>query len=197
MAGARDPSKAAQWLTCVLNAGLLAGAVGVVAAEGLDLDRDGASTAREAALVLVRLLAFPVHVPPQIAPAPALWLLGVPAAPWPPSAAVALAPGLPLWGALVCGVLVLEAWLGMAWAAVGRHPHHAEKARTAERRRPGVIRTPPAIAGDLRITVSPRRRCVPPWRQARQWQREACAAPNSVGCPVSSAVRASSSSATA
>ena len=131
MAG--DRTGAAQWLACTLNAGLLAGAVGVVAAEGLDLDRDGAFTAREAALVLVRLLAFPVHVLLQLAPAPALQLLGVPDAPWPSSAAVAVALGLPLWGVLVCGVLVLEAWLGLVWEAAERYRHHAEKARTTER----------------------------------------------------------------
>ena len=37
MAGDRTRSGAAQWLACLLNAGLLAGAVGVVAAEGWDL----------------------------------------------------------------------------------------------------------------------------------------------------------------
>jgi hypothetical protein len=129
----RTRTGAAQWLACTFNAGLLAGAVGVVAAEGLDLDRDGAFTAREAVLVLVRLLAVPVHVLLQLAPAPALQLLGVPDAPWPSSAAVAVALGLPLWGVLVCGVLVLEAWFGMAWEAAERYRHHAEKARRAER----------------------------------------------------------------
>ena len=133
MAGDRTRTEVARWLACMLNAGLLAGAVGVVAAEGLDLDRDGAFTAREAALVSVRLLAFPVHVLLRLAPAPALQLLGVPDAPWPSSAAVAVALGLPLWGVLVCGVLVLEAWLGLVWEASGRHRHHAERARTAER----------------------------------------------------------------
>ncbi len=128
MARVRDPTEAAQWLACMLNAGLLAGAVGVVAAEGLDLDRDGAFTAHEALLVLVRLLAFPVHILLQLAPAPVLELVGVPPdAPWPSSAAVAVALGVPLWGVLVCGVLVLEAWLGMAWeAAAGRREHGAE-----------------------------------------------------------------------
>jgi hypothetical protein len=133
MAGDQTRTGAVQWLACLLNAGLLAGAVGVVAAEGLDLDRDGAFSAHEAVLVLVRLLAFPVHVLLQLAPASALQLLGVPDAPWPSSAAVAVALGLPLWGVLVCGVLVLEAWLGMVWEAGERYRHHAEEARTAER----------------------------------------------------------------
>ena len=127
MARVLDPTEAARWLACTLNAGLLAGALGVVAAEGLDLDRDGGFTAHEALLVLVRLLAFPVHLLLQLAPAPALQLLGLqPGAPWPSSAAVAVALGLPLWGVLVCGVLVLEAWLGMAWeAAAGRRAPRA------------------------------------------------------------------------
>ena len=125
MAGDHNPTKAAQWLACMLNAGLLAGAVGVVAAEGLDLNGDGAFSVHEAVLVLVRLLAFPVHVLLQLTPAPVLQLLGLPDAPWPSSAAVAVALGLPLWGVLVCGVLVLEAWLGMAWEAAGRHKRRA------------------------------------------------------------------------
>jgi len=121
MTGPRTNTEAAQWLACALNAGLLAGAVAVVAAEGLDLNRDGAFTAHEALLVLVRLLAFPVHVLLQLTPAPALEFLGLPpAAPWPSTAAVAVAFSLPLWGVLVCGVLVLEAWLGMAWEAAAR-----------------------------------------------------------------------------
>ena len=135
MARDRHPTEAAQWLTCAFNAALLAGAVAVVAAEGLDLDRDGAFTAHEAVLVPVRLLAFPVHLLLQLTPAPMLHLLGLPPdAPWPASAAVAVAPGLPLWGVLVLGVLVLEAWLGMAWeAGAGRRA-----------RRAGARRTPPA-----------------------------------------------------
>ncbi len=133
MTGDRTDTEAARWLACALNAGLLAGAVAVVAAEGLDLNRDGAFTAHEALLVLVRLLAFPVHVLLQLTPAPVLQLLGVPESPWPSSAAVAVALGLPLWGLLVCGVLVLEAWLGMAWEAAGRHKQRAEEARLAER----------------------------------------------------------------
>jgi hypothetical protein len=133
MAEDQTRTGAAQWLACLLNAGLLAGAVGVVVAEGWDLDRDGAFTVHEAVLVLVRLLAFPVHVLLQLAPAPVLQLLGVPDAPWPSSAAVAVALGLPLWGVLVCAVLVLEAWLEMVWEAAERYRHHAEEARTAER----------------------------------------------------------------
>ena len=135
MTGDRSPSKAAQWLACMLNVGLVTGAVCVVAAEGWDMNRDGAFTVHEALLVLVRLLAFPVHVLLQLTPAPVLQLLGVPEeAPWPSSAAVAVALSLPLWGLLVCGVLVVEAWLGMAWEAAQRHKRRAEEARLAERR---------------------------------------------------------------
>ena len=134
MAGNQGTTKAAQWLACLLNAGLLAGAVGVVAAEGLDLDRDGAFTVHEALLVLVRLLAFPVHVLLQLTPAPVLGLLGLPpAASWPSSAAVAVVLSLPLWGLLVCGVLVVEAWLGMAWEATRRHKRGSDNGRLAER----------------------------------------------------------------
>ena len=127
MAGDRDPSNAAQWLACTLNAGLLAGAVCVVAAEGLDLNRDGAFTVHEALLVLVRLLAFPVHVLLQLTPAPVLQLLGLPDAPWPSSAAVAVALSLPLWGLIVFGVLVVEAWLGMAWEAIAYQKQRARE----------------------------------------------------------------------
>ena len=133
MAGDRDQSNAAQWLACTLNAGLLAGAVCVVATEGLDLNRDGAFTVHEALLVLVRLLAFPVHVLLQLTPAPVLELLGVPEAPWPSSAAVAVALSLPLWGILACGVLVVEAWLEMAWEAVDARRQQERQDRLAER----------------------------------------------------------------
>ena len=133
MAGDRSPTKAAQWLACTLNAGLLAAAVCVVAAEGWDLNRDGAFTAHEALLVLVRLLAFPVHVLLQLTPAPVLELLGVPEAPWPSSAAVAVALSLPLWGILACGVLVVEAWLEMAWEAVDARRQQERQDRLAER----------------------------------------------------------------
>ena len=133
MARVRNPAEAAQWLACVLNAGLLAGAVGVVAAEGLDLDRDGAFTAHEALLVLVRLLAFPVHVLLQLTPTPVLQFLGVPDAPWPPSAAVAVALSLPLWGLLVCGALLIEARLEMVWEAAGGGGRHARRVWPAGR----------------------------------------------------------------
>ncbi len=56
----RSPSKAAQWLACMLNVGLVTGAVCVVAAEGWDLNRDGAFTVHEA-----------LHVPH-----PASWTIG-------------------------------------------------------------------------------------------------------------------------
>jgi hypothetical protein len=131
MTGDRNQAKAAQWLACTLNAGLVTGAVCVVAAEGRDLNRDGAFTVHEAVLVPVRLLAFPVHAPLQLTPAPAPQLLGVPEAPWPSSAAVAVALSLPLWGIFVCGVLVFEAWLETAWAAK-RHGRQKRKARLDE-----------------------------------------------------------------
>ncbi len=117
----------------MLNVGLLTGAVCVVVAEGWDLNRDGALTVHEALLVLVRLLAFPVHVLLQLTPAPVLQLLGLPEAPWPSSAVVAVALSLPLWGLLVCGVLVVEAWLEKAWEGVNARPRRERKDRLAER----------------------------------------------------------------
>ena len=119
MSGHQAPNKDAHWPACILNVCLLAGAVGVVGAEGWDLNGDGARIAREALLVLVRLLAFPVHVLLQLSPAPVLQFLGVPEAPWPSSAFVAVALSLPIWGFLVCGGLMVEAWLEMTWKAVG------------------------------------------------------------------------------
>ena len=121
MAGERDPAEAARRLTALLNAGLLAGAVCAVAAEGPDLDGDGEFTAHEALLVPVRLLAFPVHALLRVVPGPALEALGLaPDAPWPPSAAAAVALSVPLWGLLVCGALVLEARLAMALEGAAR-----------------------------------------------------------------------------
>ncbi len=133
MAGDRIRAGAARWLACMLNVGLLTGAVCVVVAEGWDLNRDGALTVHEALLVLVRLLAFPVHVLLQLTPAPVLQLLGLPEAPWPSSAAVAVALSLPLWGILVCSVLVVEAWIEMAWEGVNARRQQERKDRLAER----------------------------------------------------------------
>jgi hypothetical protein len=102
-------------LCWALNLGALAGALGVAAAEGWDVDGDGTLTVREALLVGVRLLAFPVHVLLRLAPAPLLGLLGIPErAPWPSNAAVAVAASLPMWGLFVTGGLVAAAWLEMA-----------------------------------------------------------------------------------
>jgi hypothetical protein len=133
MVGGRNHTEGAQWLCCAFNVGLLAGAVCVVTAEGWDLNGDGALTVHEALLVLVRLLAFPVHVLLQLIPAPVLQLLGLPEAPWPSSAVVAVALSLPLWGLLVCGGLVAEAWLQMAWEAADARGQQEQRARLAER----------------------------------------------------------------
>lgn len=133
MSGDRNQTEGAQWLCCLLNVGLLTGAVWVVAAEGWDLNGDGALTVHEALLVLVRLLAFPVHVLLQLIPAPVLQLLGMPEAPWPSSAVVAVALSLPLWGLLVFGGLVAEAWLGMAREAADARGQQERRARSAGR----------------------------------------------------------------
>jgi hypothetical protein len=133
MAWERDPTGSARWLARMLNAGMAAGAVCVVVAEGWDLNGDGALTVHEALLVLVRLLAFPVHVLLQLTPAPLMHLAGLPDARWPSSAALAVALSMPLWGVLVCGVLVVEAWLGMAREAARSRWERGEKARPAGR----------------------------------------------------------------
>jgi hypothetical protein len=136
MAGDRIRAEAAHWLACILNVGLLTGAVCVVVAEGWDLNGDDVLTIHEALLVLVRLLAFPIHVLLQLTPAPMLQLLGLPEAPWPSSAVVAVALSLPLWGILVCSVLVVEAWLEMAWEAANarrQQEQKEQKDRLAER----------------------------------------------------------------
>ena len=133
MAEDRIRAEAARWLACILNVGLLTGAVCVVVAEGWDLNGDDVLTIHEALLVLVRLLAFPVHVVLQLTPAPVLQLLGVPEAPWPSSAVVAVVLSLPLWGILVCSVLVVEAWLEMAWEAANARRRQERKDRLAER----------------------------------------------------------------
>ena len=105
-------------LCWALNLGALAGALGVVAAQGWDLDGDGAPSAHEAAMVGVRLLAFPLHLLLHLAPAPLLRLLGIPAgAPWPSSAALAVAASLPLWGLFVVGGMAAAAWLELALEA--------------------------------------------------------------------------------
>ncbi len=133
MAGDRIRAEAARWLACMLNVGLLTGAVCVVVAEGWDLNGDDVLTIHEALLVLVRLLAFPIHVLLQLTPAPVLQLLGLPEAPWPSSAVVAVALSLPIWGILVCSVLVVEAWLEMAWEAANARRRQERKDRLAER----------------------------------------------------------------
>ncbi|SDB52852.1 hypothetical protein [Belnapia rosea] len=104
----------AHWRCALLNTGAILAAFYVVIREGWDLDADGLLCLKELALVLVRLLAFPVHVLLQVTPAPVLALFGLPDAPWPPSALLAVALSLPLWGIFVIGGLMLEAWLELA-----------------------------------------------------------------------------------
>ncbi len=65
-------------------------------------------------LVVVRFLAFPLHLLLSLTPAPVLHSLGLPDAHWPSSAAVAVAVSLPLWGILLIGGLLAEAWLERA-----------------------------------------------------------------------------------
>jgi hypothetical protein len=82
-------------------------------------------------MVGVRLLAFPVHVLLRLVPAPLLGLLGVPeGAPWPSSAAVAVALGISLWGLFVVGGMVVAAGLEIALEARrGRAPRPGPRGR--------------------------------------------------------------------
>ena len=108
-----------RWRYATLNCGVIACAIYATVQEGWDFNGDGVLTAQDIVFVLVRLLAFPVHALLELTPAPILELLGLPDAPWPATAFVAVAVGLPLWGMFVIGSLVFEAWLELT-AGSGR-----------------------------------------------------------------------------
>jgi hypothetical protein len=102
------------WRCALLNTCAILAALYTVVREGWDMNADGLLSLQEVALVLVRLLAFPVHVLMQLTPAPLLGLFGLPPdAPWPSSALLAVLLSLPLWGIFVIGGLMAEAWLEM------------------------------------------------------------------------------------
>ncbi len=64
----------------------------------------------EALLCGVRFLAFPLHILLSLTPTPVLHALGLPDAYWPSSAVIAVMVSLPLWGLLLIGGLLPEAW---------------------------------------------------------------------------------------
>ncbi len=98
--------------------GFAALALGVAVSEPWDANGDGRVSVREALLFVVRFLAFPLHLLLSLMPAPVLDALGLPPdAHWPSSAVFAVAVSLPLWGILLIGGLLAEAWLERAAAA--------------------------------------------------------------------------------
>ncbi len=104
----------ARWLWFAVRVGFAALAVWVAVTGPWDPDGDGRVSVREALLIAVRFLAFPLHLLLRLAPAPVLHALGLPDAHWPSSAAVAVAASLPLWGLALIGGLFAEAWLERA-----------------------------------------------------------------------------------
>ncbi len=109
--------EATRWLWFAARVGFAALAVWVAVSEPWDADGDGRASVREALLFVVRFLAFPLHVVLGLTPAPVLHFFGLPDAHWPSSAALAVAASLPLWGVLLIGGLLAEAWLERASAA--------------------------------------------------------------------------------
>ena len=103
-----------RWRYVAFNCGALACAIYTTVQEGWDANADGLMTLQEFCLVFVRLLAFPVHVVLQLTPSSILALLGCPIAPWPGTALVAVALGIPLWGMVLIGGLIVEAWIEVA-----------------------------------------------------------------------------------
>ena len=113
-------AEAARWLWFAARVGFAALAVWVAVSEPWDAIGDGRVSMHEALLLVVRFLAFPLHVVLSLTPAPVLDASGLPPdVHWPSSAVVAVAVSLPLWGTLPIGRLLAEAWLERA-AAIRR-----------------------------------------------------------------------------
>ena len=86
----------------------------VAVTEPWDINSDGRLSIHEVLLFFVRFLAFPLHVLLTLAPTSMLHAVGLPDAYWPSSAVVAVIISLPLWGILLIGGLMAEAWLERA-----------------------------------------------------------------------------------
>ena len=97
------------WFIC--RVGFAAVAVWVALSEPWDANGDGRVSPHEVLLFVVRFLAFPLHLLLSLTPAPVLQALGLPNAYWPSSAVLAVVVSLPLWGMLLIGGLLAEAWL--------------------------------------------------------------------------------------
>jgi hypothetical protein len=113
--------ESSRWLWFLLRVAFAALAVWVAVTEVWDVNGDGRISAHEVLLFAVRFLAFPLHLLLSVTPGPVLRWLGLPDAYWPPSAVVAVAVSLPLWGMVLIGGLVAEACLERA-AKAGRTP---------------------------------------------------------------------------
>ena len=100
-----------RWLSFAVWVGFAALAAWVAVSEPWDANGDGRVSVHEALLFGVRFLTFPLHVLLSLTPAPVLHALGLPDAYWPSSAVSAVAVSLPLWGVLLIGGLLAEAWL--------------------------------------------------------------------------------------
>ena len=79
--------------------------------EHWDINDDGRTSFHEVLLFIVRFLAFPLHLLLRLTPTPVLHSLGLSDAYWPSSAILAVVVSLPLWGILLIGGLLAEAWL--------------------------------------------------------------------------------------
>ena len=119
VAAAPRGAKSSRWLWFLLRVGFAALAVWVAITEPWDANGDGRISAHEVLLFVVRFLAFPLHLLLSLTPGPVLRSLGLPDAHWPSSAALAVVVSLPLWGVVLIGGLVAEAWLERA-ARAGR-----------------------------------------------------------------------------
>lgn len=86
-------------------------AVWVAVTEPWDVNGDELISVHEILLLGVRLLAFPLHLLLSLTPSAALHFVGLPDAYWPSSAIIAIVISLPLWGLLLVGGLIMEAWL--------------------------------------------------------------------------------------
>jgi hypothetical protein len=94
-------------------------AVWVAVTEPWDANGDDFISVHEILLLGVRLLAFPLHLLLSLTPSAALHFVGLPDAYWPSSAIIAIVISLPLWGLLLVGGLIMEAWLEWTLKAQG------------------------------------------------------------------------------
>lgn len=103
-----------RWLWFLSRVGIPVLAAWVAVTEPWDTNGDGHISIHEVLLFPVRFLAFPLHVLLSVTPSPVLRTLGLPDAYWPSSAILAVIISLPLWGIVLIGGLLAEAWLERA-----------------------------------------------------------------------------------